>query len=73
MTLMGESSHPRFVRYFRDNHLWVFTVAGCLEAVVTEREARELPTNRDFERLAVERMAPLLWLSMPGHEDKPES
>lgn len=43
----------------------VFVVNGCLEARVSFSEA---VNTTDFPKLCADRIAPLIWLAMPGHE-----
>lgn len=49
-----------------------FRVNGCLDTQVADHEARWLPTHRDFAALATSRVAPLVWLAMPVHDQPQE-
>jgi hypothetical protein len=65
MTTLARYDDP-----FRDKA--VFTVNGCLAAVITPHDARELPSLALFPQLVIERVAPLVWLAMPCHDgDRP--
>jgi len=43
----------------------VFVVNGYLRAILTESEARMAD---DYVRFAMKKVAPIIWLAMPGHE-----
>lgn len=45
----------------------VYDVGGFARIVLHDDEAREVPAH-DWPRFILERLAPLVWLSMPGHE-----
>jgi hypothetical protein len=45
-----------------------YTLNDCVSAAITGVEARCAGTD-EFPLLVVRRVAPLVWLAMPGHED----
>jgi hypothetical protein len=46
-----------------------FFVNGCLSTEVTDHEMRIADDLQEsFEVLAMTRIAPLIWLAMPGHD-----
>lgn len=50
-----------------------YVVNGCLESRITEHEARKESRwwagDDWYRRLVVRRLAPLVWLAMPCHDD----
>lgn len=46
-------------------------INGCLATSVSDREARDAHDEFAYGVLVTRRVAPLVWLAMPGHEDSP--
>lgn len=48
----------------------VFIVNGCLDVRITSREAREADYVMPgaYSSLVLQRILPLMWLAMPGHD-----
>jgi len=47
-----------------------YRVAGCLEATITDQEAVAAERIGDVPLLIELRVSPLIWLSMPCHDDQ---
>jgi hypothetical protein len=50
------------------DHTMHYRVNGCLEARITDREAREADDHFLFREMVTKRVAPLVWLAMPSHD-----
>lgn len=46
---------------------WEFTVKGTFQTSVPP--GHEMPARSDWQALIEQRVAPLVWLAMPGHDE----